>query len=842
MRRFLWLGVFLLSMSWLFFISQFTLPDPLIGFVLLILGILCMILGVSHEKITRINRKILLLLIPLVLSFFIVQFPYNLGIIVLTIGLLFLFLMSRYQRFTPVCLGTSLAGIVLLFQTALFPFYVLFTSHGHRVDILSPLISTLGNILGLHTSVQNGIVFVQSVHQTYPFTTTWEKLGLYPWFNLLLGALILFFIIYRKRKFLVQSALFLIIGSIYLLVRYCTLIFLYLTNEDLSLFWNPLYLTISFLPLALLLIKIFPVTRTQDNYNTLFHFSFNKKQLLACVFCFLFFFTLIGACVYHDPGAVKNGRVLIDECHSDWEDTLRPMNTTWFGLLSTYNYYSWAQFLESYYHVDTNVNTSLTSEVLLDYDILILKCPTESYQNEEIQAIHQFVYNGGGLYLIGDHTNVFGMNTFLNEIAEPLGMRLRTDATYELGTGALSITTPDSTLHHPIMQHVPFFDFMTSCSLEPTSLASSLTLENIIIGDRLISEPGTYATENFFRESVASPDSDFGYLLQSAAMTYGRGRVIIFTDSTVFSSFSFFSDGYSSYTLGVMTYLNRMNSSFPVSLILFVLSIIFFVSFLFLILPMKKITVLWVLLFAGLLAFTSAVPLFTTLNSMNYPLPEPHTDTIMICFDQEYSSANISLKPSYSLYPDQHNFGTFYVWTQRINCTPSLETRLTDALPRADVLVFINPTQAFDETTRTSLSNYVRDGGTILLMDSIANNHSTAQDLAHMFGMDIQKPPYHNESTINISIPVEGFTTSYLSLAGGTPIRLDEHNYTNACVTLPFPEAQGKQGKVVVVVDSYVFSDAVMGGLFIQPDEQQQQLYEAEFYLFEKILLPYIIL
>ena len=95
---------------------------------------------------------------------------------------------------------------------------------------------------------------------------------------------------------------------------------------------------------------------------------------------------------------------------------------------------------------------------------------------------------------------------------------------------------------------------MTSCTLQ-----APLNSENVIIGNRLISEPGTYSTENFFRESVASPESEYGLLLQVAAVKYGKGRVVAFTDSTVFSSFSMFSDGYNNFTFGVIEYLNRAN-------------------------------------------------------------------------------------------------------------------------------------------------------------------------------------------------------------------------------------------------------------------------------------------
>jgi len=582
--------------------------------------------------------------------------------------------------------------------------------------------------------------------------------------------------------------------------------------------------------------KILPLK--DGDIGTIFskNLKINRKQVAALVMIFIFVFSMIGAFAFQDPGCKKNGRVLIDEYHSDWEDTTKPLTKEWYGMLSTYNYYSWAEWLNYYYHVEKNNNT-LTSAILGNYDILILKCPTNSYSNEEIWSIVQFVEKGGGLYLIGDHTDVFGMNTFLNQVSENFGIRFKTDATYELGTGMMSVYEPDDICPHPIVQNVEQFDFMTSCTLQ-----APLNSENVIIGNRLISEPGTYSTENFFRESVASPESEYGLLLQVAALKYGKGRVVAFTDSTVFSSFSMFSDGYKSFTFGVMEYLNRVNQYPYLNTVLIGLAIIFLIISSYLLRNERKIKIFFLFLLAGLLSFSTATLVISHMNEVNYPLPSAHSDYIQVCFDQEYSDFNVSLQPSIGLYNEKDNYGTFFVWTQRVGCVPSLEKTLDDAIKIGDIIVIINPIKSFETEDIDTITDFVENGGKVLVMDSITNIDSTANDLIGNFGIwinynTIDRSLYRSFNDTTNNSTIGNITSPYLTITGGEKILFIENNETHASVAEFYNETTGKTGKIVVLVDSYSFSDFIMGGPFIEPDEGQLQIYNTEFYIFEEVLL-----
>ncbi len=838
MKRLLWLGIFFNSASLLYFIPIFTIPDWKLGLLLLMLGTIFNILAFWDNKIKQINKKYLFLLIPLLISLFIITYPYNIGLIILTIILLLFAIAYKfnYEKTNVLIFGLSLTGITLIIQTAMLPLYSIFVSHGHRIDILSPIVSIFGNLLGLKTSVNNGIVFVQTFQQTYPFATTWEKLGFFYWFVFLIGMLLIMILFYEKTKILRTIFIFLIASFLYLILRYIAFIHVYINTLELNIFWNPLYILLSFLPLALVLTKIIPLKDINLSSDCFKKLRIDKKHLLASLMIFIFLFSIVGAFAFQDPGIKKRGRILIDEYHSDWEDTTKALDKKWYGMLSTYNYYSWAEWLDYYYFIERN-NETITASILENYDILILKCPTNSYSNEEVWTIIQFVERGGGLYLIGDHTDVFGMNTFLNQVSENFGIRFNTDATYELGTGMMSIYKPDNMYSHPIVQNLKQLNFMTSCTLD-----APLNSENVIMGNRIISEPGTYSTENFFRESVASPESEYGLLLQVVAVKYGKGRVLAFSDSTVFSSFSMFSDGYKNFTFGAMEYLNRSNKYSYVNTIFIGLGIISLIVSLYLLRNDRKIMKFYLFLFAGLLSISTAFPIFTYNNGIHYTFPKAHSDFLQVCFDQEYSDFNISLQPSIGFFNEKNNFGTFFVWTQRVGLIPSIEETLDNSIKLGDIIVFINPIKSFKSREVKTITNYVENGGNVLLMDSVTNSRSTANELIGNFGMwinhnTLDQRLYQTFNDTKNNLTIGNLTSPYLSITGGEKILQNEENETYASVVEFYNESTGKMGKIVVLVDSYSFSDIVMGGTFNEPDEYQKQIYNTEYYIFEKFLL-----
>jgi hypothetical protein len=221
------------------------------------------------------------------------------------------------------------------------------------------------------------------------------------------------------------------------------------------------------------------------------------------------------------------------------------------------------------------ISDKINYDILKNYDILIIKTPT-SYEPAEVDAIVRFVQDGGGLLLIGDHTNFGGSSTSLNQIAGRFGIRFGFDAV-NTQEGRL-FYYKRGILPHSCLRYMPSLDFMTGCSIE-----APVSAEPVILGFGLSAMPGEYSSTGFFRETRQNDptqitDTSWGLFYQAVALNYGMGRIVAFSDSTVISNFRFFFGGTSNFIIGAMEYLNHRNSLENEKSILFILGILMGIS------------------------------------------------------------------------------------------------------------------------------------------------------------------------------------------------------------------------------------------------------------------------
>ena len=113
----------------------------------------------------------------------------------------------------------------------------------------------------------------------------------------------------------------------------------------------------------------------------------------------------------------------------------------------------------------------------------------------------------------------------------------------------------------------------------------------------------------------------------------------------------------------------------------------------------------------GLLAFSTAAPLCSHLTNLSYPLPLLRQTIRKCALNSSIPHSNISVKPTSSLGVNTNNYGTFFVWTQRLGYVPSVEQTLKDATAKGDIIVIINPTQSFTETDVHLLTTFLENGG-----------------------------------------------------------------------------------------------------------------------------------
>ena len=256
--------------------------------------------------------------------------------------------------------------------------------------------------------------------------------------------------------------------------------------------------------------------------------------------------------VYWEPvGIRKSGTVLINTYHTQWSRTDRPYDQTWFGAGAGYNYACLKRLFESFYEV-REVQSRITSDDLAGASVLIIYVPDQPFTEDERSAILNFVEKGGGLFLIGDHTNVFGSTSHLNGICRPFGFIFRDDVLFDLDEDFFQLYDVP-TLRSRLLHGIQFFKFRGPASIQPTSWFTRTIFR---IGHSK-SLRAIYSVNNFYPPPHDDPKMRTGEFSVSVSSRYGRGRVVAFADSTIFSNFEIFYPGKYEFLLNSVDWLNH---------------------------------------------------------------------------------------------------------------------------------------------------------------------------------------------------------------------------------------------------------------------------------------------
>jgi len=862
-RSILWLAIVPFTFFWLCTLNVFG-PPPLhnLAPIWVVIGTVLTVFAQRKERIV-IDRRFALAIIPLIVSSLLLPYPYNIGLMVMIIGLAGIAFIPQLPMIWP---GFLTAGFILMLQAMVLPFYYAFIPSNHQAAWFAPLIYLFARISGLNSSLTDGVIFIQESLRTYPFPITWDKLGLYPFILILTPALFLITAYTQHLKKRLYSLLgVIVLSTLYLAVRVLVLIhFFFATevtgvntmNEMRALFFNPVWLLVSFIPLVLLVMKFYSLD-TEKRDKKSFIFSMNKRFIIASAMIFLGFFCLVEACIFQDPGKEKEGKILIDELHGSWETSTLQLDKKWYGQMSTYNAYSMVEWLKDHFEVDrvmsplylewkvpaevTKVKPDITEdkltfELLSKYDILIVKTPSR-YKPEEIMAVKDFVVKGGGLFLIGDHSNFCGTSVALNEIGQNFGIEFEFNSIHA-ANGRLSIYER-GIVPHPCLKYMPRFDFMTSCSI-----SVPITGEYIIPGYGLMAEPGEYASAGFFRNTRPNTptlitDMNWGIFHQAVALKYGRGRIVAFADSTTISNFRIFFGGSPNLVIGCIEYLNRSNTCGYAKPLFWIIGTLSILVVIYLLKKETVIMILFVIITFGIPSISLGLWIYSFSAAMKDSVPakyfmKDHT----VCFDGQHS-CNIAGDEDMEI----NNYTTFFIWTQRVGLTPAIES-LEKCMEKGKMMVIIDPIKNFSKKELTAIKKYVENGGKVLLMlDNTTREHTG--ELLKLFGMDLKKISGVREketqikmiSTEQVNFPIIPWG---LSITGGEALRAAGNRTVLSYVSY------GK-GNFVVFTASSVFKNGYngepgyMGNSGSDPESAElsynlRTLYDLEYYIFEEIM------
>lgn len=811
----------------------------------------------SRQPITRnpqpATLSTLIFLIPIIAGIFTFRFPYSLPLYLAGAGVILASLV-RWRPLRPLLTGVLYSGIILSFQTACTVPYFKIAARYHETPILSPFFCWILKALGASASCSQGTIFIQTSQANMEIVPSWEKMGLFVIVTCLAGGLVFQYLSYGnlfRPGFWRKAGILALVLAVYMAVRFIVLSMIFVETARADMFWLPVMVTLSFLPLPFILWRFVRYDEAEFVYGgdgrpvtgpAPQSLIFNLQASAAV---FLFAVSLVTCLWYQDPGNVKDGRILIDEFYSDWEWTDKEFNTEWYGVQSVYNYYCFADYLNHFYSVE-RLRDAVTAARLKDTDVFVVKTPTSSFSEQEIEAIEDFVEGGGGLFLIGDHTNVFGTTINLNPLAERFGFKFNYDATYDLVTSDLHFHKKNRLYQHPSVSAMPYFLFATSCSMQAPFLA-----EDTMIVSNLKTMYLDYSRGGYFPEKNKVLNYTFGLFLQSSGVKYGRGRVMAFADSTCFSNFYMHIPGKPGYVLGSINWLNRTNRYDSlvkaVSVAVMILSVGFMV-WLFVVIKCgtqniaaMKSSVGW-MFFAGLLGVVAATQCNGLLARRSYALPAPHTPMINIGFEEELCSFRI---PSVQLL---HNppvdFQTFYVWTQRLGYIPTLfsldgfegeswkdsQPRREGKMEEFDMVVMVNPRRYLEKSEIERIDRYVTDGGKLLIIDHPKGLKSIVNQIIGQYGMKVDHGGAKEKVDIYEGTEHIGTLPSAAPIEGGKELLTDDENNTLAALV------EHGEGMIVTLACSTSFTNEEMGNTETIPDEHQQFLYKMEFWLISSMI------
>lgn len=687
-------------------------------------------------------------------------------------------------------------------------------------DLLAYPVCLAMKVLGHDCAVSGGTTYLESPSALLPVVVSAGKIGLLPVVCFALGGIVLILTASTGKR-LRNSAVFVCVLCLYAFLRFIIVLSVYgdIPNvgkdhsipPPMRIFWDPWFLLATFLPLVLILGKFLPVDLRGA-------FEVGKERIgrlravplrVAAVFLASAFFIVTGI-TFHDPGKVKQGRILIDGSHSDyWEQVSKKFDKNWYGDLAAYSYSNAVSLLTSYYVVGIHEKGELSEEILSKYDIAVIKTPTKPLSVSEITALESFVREGGGLFVLSDHNDLMGMTTNSNELVSRFGLRFRPDALSGLSSGGYTLFAEGPLGRHPAALSVQKpFEFMTSCSIE-----GPWSSENVALTDDCYSDWKDVANPSNFGEFRPDLNSRFGTLMVGTARKCGKGRIVAWGDETVFSTFALFRHKHYLALLSIMNYLNRENVwGYALNWVFLGVGVAGLLAALvgFRSLGLKTLYAI------GLPAAAAGVVLglivVSEVNSRNYRLPRPMVSRQRVAFIGAKCEAGFPGAVGAPGIPLKRAFDTPFVTVQRLGCMPAIEDSIEAACKEADILFLINPVRMLEPKEYERIWRFVKEGGKLLIADCTGlGNISASNAILQPYEMAIEGMPVGK-------------------IVGGQTFELPDKNFRCAW------KDEG-WGRVVVIIDSCRFSREVMGHCYSEPTEESRPVYESLYALFEELIL-----
>ena len=845
--------------------------------------------------------------------------PYRLSALAIIAGVALERLPYGQRLLRPVAAAGVAGGVILLAQSVALTLYSAATARSHDLPgVLVKPLAGLCRLAGIDAAGDGAVIVVQSMRQSHRLAISWDMVldpatlmflvGGLAWIAIDAGRLSSSRL--RWGPWGRTMARFALIVAAWLPVRAVMLLALYLHRAATSESNLPLHVMNQFLsPWVLLAFLVPPVLMAwrwvwpggmvplpeeavegaervarkpsppaplpegegrksvkPRSGVPLFRPDFSDSlavKYLAAAACCLFGTILVALGLQWEPiGTRKAGRVMIVERHAPWSPSTTLYNTELLGggdeeRSYSYNYAAAYQYLNQYYDMSRLGETDAINEQTLSAcDVLVIKIPSERYTPEEARAVVNFVEAGGGLLLIGDHTNLDRSSAHMNDIARSFGFAFRDDVLFSTQAAPDEERYRAPLVPHPALAHVPEFDFAVSCSIDPgTSLGRP-----VVAATGLWSMPGDYHMGNFMPFAQYVPETRFGSFIQAWSTRGGRGRVIAWGDSTIFSNFCLYQPGKAQVLLNLVEWLNYQGG-LDLWWLWTLLGLGAIGNGLWLV---RRDGSAWlVLVAAACCGWTVGSTAVAALTARQAPLPSPLPDGNRrlppVVIDRTASQVPLA---SGAFNDDRggRGFGLLEQAIPRVGCQ-TVRAEGGDVF-QGDAVVMICPSRPVTEAFRKRLVEYVAQGKRLLLIDAgVDDAPSTSNQVLRPFGLaldysqlcsgELTKPakkaggqagePPLEEATI----PPGTIVDSAWQISGGTAIaavrgKLEKRDPKEADVyETPAVCAAVRYGKGLVIVASFgnMFNDRNLGNNWARdPDPAERARYDVLFALLQRLL------
>ena len=504
----------------------------------------------------------------------------------------------------------------------------------------------------------------------------------------------------------------------------------------------------------------------------------------------------------------KTGKVVISSYYAQWSRCDRPYDREWYGADSGYNYASMKRFFGLYYPV-VEATGPLLAKDLEGTNTLVIYLPDRCFSQEEIKLVRDFVSGGGGLFLIGDHTNVFGSTSHLNELCEPFGFQYRDDVLFDL----------DEDFHQ--MMYKPwwpsrFWHGMSLFKLRgPTSIRpTSIWTRSIYQVEHSKGVRAIYSVNNFYPPPHDDPKMKTGTFCVSAASRYGRGRVVAWADSTVFSTFEIFYPGKYEYLLNTLDWLNHKDGSLG-GLMRRILPVVALVGLAFFLARRREPRVWLATAVVGVACLGAArITSLWIEQQQAAAFPAPVQPSEWVVFGAHAKDPGHNLCGFVSNEPYDQRYEVFIQWVMRTGAYPAF-----CLLDKGAETGFYDHLNASDATT-TALALIVRKPDDLVQLDELGKVSKRAKDpLLLMFS-----------KTISAAQAVECLKRSKLVTDAGV--------LAQVAAAWPGGEVVIRDGerRLMVLAGAERFSDQVMGiSEKVVPDAGQRALFNQAFGVIDRL-------